>query len=165
MSKLLFLPTSRLTSLHLRSFTFSLSRPSAVHLSPIPLYNPLPKPFPVYTRRCFSVSAIDTKNDDVFSFAKEELKNDATAEINGDGSALGSSSEDQYPSGEFVFEEYGAWKSFVVKLRLLFALPWQRVRKGSVLTMKLRGQVLLLLYRLLEHGVYKWMIFNFFPTD
>ncbi|XP_031105694.1 serine protease SPPA, chloroplastic [Ipomoea triloba] len=142
MSKLLFLPTSRLTSLHLRSFTFSLSRPpSAVHLSPIPLYSPLPKPFPVYTRRCFSVSAIDTKNDGVFPSAKEELKNDATAEVNGDGSARGSSGEDQYPSGEFVFEEYGAWKSLVVKLRLLFALPWQRVRKGSVLTMKLRGQV------------------------
>nr|GME21579.1 serine protease SPPA, chloroplastic [Ipomoea batatas] len=142
MSKLLFLPTSRLTSLHLRSFTFSLSRPpSAVHLSPIPLYSPLPKPFPVYTRRCFSVSAIDTKNDGVFPSAKEELKSDATAEVNGDGSARGSSGEDQYPSGEFVFEEYGAWKSLVVKLRLLFALPWQRVRKGSVLTMKLRGQV------------------------
>ncbi|XP_019189797.1 PREDICTED: serine protease SPPA, chloroplastic [Ipomoea nil] len=142
MSKLLFLPTSRLTSLHLRSFTFSLSRlPSAVHLSPIPLYSPLPKPSPVYSRRCFSVSAIDTKNDGVFSSAKEEMKNDATAEVNGDGSARGSSGEDQYPTGEFVFEEYGAWKSFVVKLRLLFALPWQRVRKGSVLTMKLRGQV------------------------
>lgn len=47
----------------------------------------------------------------------------------------------KYPSGEFVFEEFSAWKKFVVKLRMLIAFPWQRVRKGSVLTMNLRGQV------------------------
>ncbi|CBI15369.3 unnamed protein product, partial [Vitis vinifera] len=33
------------------------------------------------------------------------------------------------------------WMSFVVKLRMLIAFPWERVRKGSVFTMKLRGQI------------------------
>lgn len=47
----------------------------------------------------------------------------------------------EYPSGEFEFKEITGWKNFVVKLRMLFALPWERVRKGSVLSMKLRGQV------------------------
>lgn len=51
--------------------------------------------------------------------------------------------EDEYPSGEFQFEKLSGWKSFVVKLRMLIAYPWERVRKGSVLTMKLRGQVLI----------------------
>ncbi|XXG55272.1 hypothetical protein AAC387_Pa03g2974 [Persea americana] len=47
----------------------------------------------------------------------------------------------EYPSGEFEFKEITGWKNFVVKLRMLFALPWERVRKGSVLSMKLRGQI------------------------
>lgn len=49
--------------------------------------------------------------------------------------------DDEYPSGEFEFKNPGAWTSFVVKLRMLIAYPWQRVRKGSVLNLKLRGQV------------------------
>ncbi|XP_030521610.2 LOW QUALITY PROTEIN: serine protease SPPA, chloroplastic [Rhodamnia argentea] len=46
-----------------------------------------------------------------------------------------------YPSGEFEFEEFGVWKKFGVKLKMLVAFPWERVKKGSVLTMKLRGQI------------------------
>ncbi|CAI0431745.1 unnamed protein product [Linum tenue] len=46
-----------------------------------------------------------------------------------------------YPRGDFEFREIGAWTRFLVKLRMLIAYPWERVRKGSVLTMKLRGQV------------------------
>ncbi|XP_077221850.1 serine protease SPPA, chloroplastic-like [Tasmannia lanceolata] len=49
--------------------------------------------------------------------------------------------KDDFPSGDFEFEEITGWKSFVVKLRMLFAFPWERVRKGSVLSMKLRGQI------------------------
>ncbi|KAG1327492.1 putative Serine protease SPPA, chloroplastic [Cocos nucifera] len=45
------------------------------------------------------------------------------------------------PTGQFEMEEFGWWKTFVVKLRMLFAFPWERVKKGSVLTMKLRGQI------------------------
>ncbi|KAH7688873.1 Peptidase S49 protease IV protein [Dioscorea alata] len=46
-----------------------------------------------------------------------------------------------YPMGEFEMQKFDWWKSFLVKLRLLFALPWERVKKGSVLTMNLRGQI------------------------
>ena len=51
--------------------------------------------------------------------------------------------DEEYPTGEMVYEDRNAWESFVVKFRMLFAYPWQRVRKGSVLTMTLRGQVIL----------------------
>jgi hypothetical protein len=40
-----------------------------------------------------------------------------------------------------VVEELGWVTQLAVKLRMLVAPPWQRVRKGSVLTMKLRGEV------------------------
>ncbi|XP_022769675.1 serine protease SPPA, chloroplastic-like isoform X1 [Durio zibethinus] len=46
-----------------------------------------------------------------------------------------------YPSGEVEYEKVSGWKSFVVKFKMLIAFPWERVRKGSVLTMKLRGQI------------------------
>lgn len=57
----------------------------------------------------------------------------------------GMSTESKYPAGEFEYEKFDAWKSFLVKLRMLLAFPWERVRKGSVLKMTLRGQVPLLL--------------------
>lgn len=64
--------------------------------------------------------------------------------MRGDGDeSSGSSShvDDEYPSGEFVYREHDFWKNLVVKSRMLIAWPWQRVKKGSVLTMKLRGEV------------------------
>lgn len=58
-----------------------------------------------------------------------------------DNGSIGGCNDDTYPSGEFVFREYDLWDSFAVKLKMVFALPWERVKKGSVLTMKIRGQV------------------------
>ncbi|KAI3673310.1 hypothetical protein L6452_39427 [Arctium lappa] len=49
--------------------------------------------------------------------------------------------DDEYPSGEFEFRKPGVWKSSVVKLRMMIAYPWQRVRKGSILNIKLRGKI------------------------
>ncbi|KAI7986081.1 hypothetical protein LOK49_LG14G00363 [Camellia lanceoleosa] len=51
------------------------------------------------------------------------------------------SSDEVYPSGEFEFKEFGACKKFAVKIRMLVAFPWERVPYGTVLTMKLRGQI------------------------
>jgi len=42
----------------------------------------------------------------------------------------------------FEVEELGWGTQLAVKLRMLVAPPWQRVRKGSVLNMKLRGEVI-----------------------
>ena len=42
----------------------------------------------------------------------------------------------------FEVEELGWGTQLAVKLRMLVAPPWQHVRKGSVLNMKLRGEVI-----------------------
>jgi protease-4 len=44
--------------------------------------------------------------------------------------------------------KFGWWVSFLVKLRMMFALPWERVKKGSVLSIKLKGEVLILIHLL-----------------
>lgn len=49
--------------------------------------------------------------------------------------------DDHYPSGESEYKKLGPQKNFMVKLRLLIAYPWERVRKGSILNIKLRGKV------------------------
>ncbi|KAK6795334.1 hypothetical protein RDI58_008787 [Solanum bulbocastanum] len=159
MAKLLSTP--RLTSIRLRTVTSTLSKSSSSPIHSSPTVSPIslhsnPLLFSLYTtplftfrsvdnpsnnHRNFSVSAFDTKNDDVSSSSKDETKDKPVAEINGDDTAKSSTKDDQYPTGEFEFEEYGVWKSLVVKFRMLFAFPWERVRKGSVLTMKLRGQI------------------------
>ncbi|KAG6484986.1 hypothetical protein ZIOFF_053512 [Zingiber officinale] len=46
-----------------------------------------------------------------------------------------------YPTGEFEMKELGWWKRLGVQLRLFFALPWERIEKGSVLKMQLRGKI------------------------
>lgn len=159
MAKLLSTP--RLTSIRLRTVTSTLSKSSSSPIHSSPTVSPIslhsnPLFFSLYTtplltlrsvdnpsnnHRNFSVSAFDTKNDDISSSSKDDTKDEPVAEINGDDTAKSSTKDDQYPTGEFEFEEYGAWKSLVVKFRMLFAFPWERVRKGSVLTMKLRGQI------------------------
>jgi len=48
---------------------------------------------------------------------------------------------ENYPSGDFDFKPLTGWKKFLVKLKMLTALPWHRLRYGTVLTIKLRGQV------------------------
>ncbi|KAI7985250.1 hypothetical protein LOK49_LG14G00354 [Camellia lanceoleosa] len=88
------------------------------------------------TIRAF-VSSSETKKDEK---EKEFKSSTASAKSEGEnGSAR--SSDEEYPSGEFEFKEFGEWKKFGVKLWMLVAFPWERIPNGTVLTMKLRGQV------------------------
>lgn len=147
------LQTSQFTSNPLRTFSSVLSKPLQFHmhltpsLSPLhrfSLYNSLSKSQSPHTscqpRRNFSIRAFDaeTKSDDVSS--EKEEKPESRSEVDDNNGSLKGAAQD-YPSGEFEFESPGLWKSFLVKIRMLIALPWQRVRKGSVLNIKLRGQV------------------------
>ncbi|KAI3673307.1 hypothetical protein L6452_39424 [Arctium lappa] len=131
------------TTVHISAAILTKSPPH-IHLSST-LFSP-PHFTSAYCRRpkphrSISVRAVDsssdTKSDDVSSGIQED-KREFKSEFENNGSLRG---DDDYPSGEFEFESPGAWKSFVVKLRMLIAYPWQRVRKGSVLEMKLRGQI------------------------
>ncbi|KAK7354355.1 hypothetical protein VNO80_19815 [Phaseolus coccineus] len=87
-------------------------------------------------RRDPSLRAFDSSSD---AKTNQELKEVPTEEGVQDQS-VGITDED-YPSGEFDFKPVTGWSSFLVKLKMLVAFPWERVRKGSVLTMKLRGQI------------------------
>ncbi|KAH9627542.1 hypothetical protein KSS87_008397 [Heliosperma pusillum] len=137
MAKLLYTTTPHLQTLHRRTFHL-LSTTTTTTITAtlsLPLFKSPPPPPPFFSlysaiprRRRFSASALDTAND-------TPKLNDATDAVSD------ARLEDEYPSGEFVFEEFSIWKKFVVKLRMLIAFPWQRVKKGSVLSMKLRGQI------------------------
>ncbi|KAL9243332.1 hypothetical protein vseg_017232 [Gypsophila vaccaria] len=135
MSKLLYTATPRLHSLHRRhrrTLHHVTAAVFSLHHSPPP---PPPSP-PSFSlslfsaaaprrRRRFSASAFDTEYDAPKVGVESPEKK----------------VEEEYPTGEVVYEEFSAWKKFVVKCRMLIAFPWQRVKKGSVLTMKLRGQI------------------------
>ncbi|KAL7161069.1 hypothetical protein ACSBR2_041674 [Camellia fascicularis] len=119
MSKLL--RASHFTSLLRRSF----SQP--------PLQS-LPNP---YRRVNLSIRAFVSSSET----KKDEKENEFKSSTGSAKSGSARSSDEEYPSGEFEFKEFGAWKKFGVKLRMLVAFPWERIPYGTVLTMKLRGQI------------------------
>ncbi|KAI3688833.1 hypothetical protein L2E82_46699 [Cichorium intybus] len=83
-------------------------------------------------------SSIEIMESNLTTAKKQEAKVEFKAELEDKASFR---DDGDYPSGEFEFKKPGAWKSFVVKLRLLTAYPCQRVRTGSVLNIKLRGKI------------------------
>lgn len=120
--------TAPVSRLHFRS-CFSVSGSSLSHLKRLPFFQ--------YRRnlsvRAFESSPSETKGEDeaVDELVGKDAINDQNVRI----------ADEDYPSGEFEFESITGWRGFLVKLKMLVAFPWERVRKGSVLTMKLRGQV------------------------
>ncbi|KAH1201527.1 Serine protease SPPA, chloroplastic [Glycine max] len=52
-----------------------------------------------------------------------------------------SSPKQDYPTGDFDFKPITGWKKFTVNLKMLTAFPWERLRYGTLLTIKLRGQI------------------------
>lgn len=54
----------------------------------------------------------------------------------------GAYDDDKYPTGDFIFRQRTAWEDFLVRTRIFFALPWERIQKGSVLKIVLRGEVI-----------------------
>ncbi|PON61657.1 ClpP/crotonase-like domain containing protein [Parasponia andersonii] len=128
---------------------FSLSRPSLSlrrHYHPLGLEIP-PSSSLRQPSRNLSARAFDSSSETKSAADEKEqrLEKDDGSKGNGSEVRVNSegvrSSDAEYPSGELQFEKPGAWKTFVVKLKMLVAFPWERVRKGSVLTMKLRGQI------------------------
>lgn len=53
----------------------------------------------------------------------------------------GSGRAQSFPTGDLEFKKKEGWEQFVVQCRMVIALPWQRVKKGSVLTIKLGGSI------------------------
>lgn len=127
MSTLLLPNPPPLTSIHRRnSLTISL----------------LSSPVFQFQRR-FSFPPTRTRGN--ISLRAFEASYDSKTEEEEEGGAINNQNvriaDEDYPSGEFEFEPITGWRNFLVKLKMLVAFPWERVRKGSVLTMKLRGEV------------------------
>jgi protease-4 len=92
-----------------------------------------------FGRRFGAIRSIDeSKTEPVTDKKKEEQTSISTdSRVEGNGAAI----KEEYPSGELEYQERGGWDGFVTKCRMLIALPWQRVKKGSVLKLKLAGSV------------------------
>ncbi|KAL2462086.1 Serine protease SPPA [Abeliophyllum distichum] len=137
----MLLTTPRSASIHLHNWCSIISRPS-FSIQPISRFSAHPKPQSllknILNSRRFSTRAFDVEKNEVLSDKDE--KNEVGTEL-GDNGSIGGYNDDKYPSGEFVFREYDLWESFTVKLKMLFAFPWERVKKGSVLTVKIRGEI------------------------
>lgn len=69
--------------------------------------------------------------------------------------------DDDYPTGDFDFKPVTGFNKFLVKLKMLIALPWERVQHGSVLKIILRGQVFLPTLPLTSQFSY-FLSFSFF---
>lgn len=108
------------------------------HFSVAPLLKK-PHSFLQHTRH-ISARAFDADGNEKVTdeSAKPEARNEG---IDDSGSNSSRGGEEKYPSGEFLFEGYDMWESLAVKFKMLIAWPWERVKKGSVLTMKIRGEV------------------------
>lgn len=146
MSKLLH--GCHLTSIRRRSFEAILPKSPRSIRAVSSLHSPSPpfKPQNVLSyfssslrRPKFSLRAFESSSEPKSELVSEEKSGKECKD--GDGALSSTSVAEEYPSGDFEFKELSGWMRFVVKLRMLVAFPWERVRKGSVLTMKLRGQV------------------------
>ncbi|PIN10789.1 hypothetical protein CDL12_16616 [Handroanthus impetiginosus] len=140
------LPTSRFTSIHPHTTCSDKCRPTfSVHFSLNPLISKKPRSF--LDKNCsfrrFSTRAFDTESDEKLSNEYEKIGGERGGEVlvGEDGSSNASGDDDKYPSGEFLYREYDLLESLFVKFKMLVALPWERVKKGSVLTMKIRGEI------------------------
>lgn len=131
------LPSSGFNGFHLHATCSIICRSSCS----VPFLQPTlqPKKFQSFLHKSrsfprFSTRAFDTEGDEKLS---AKIEGEEVVDDNVSSSGI----EDEYPSGEFVYREYHLLERFAVKCKMLVAWPWQRVKKGSVLTMNIRGEV------------------------
>lgn len=163
MSKILLLkPTtsgslSTLTQIrNLSTHLFKQTKPRHYPLQSLPIFSPGPltlhthKPNNTHTIH-FPIRALNsppTKEEEDEEETAAAAERNEKEKVRDDKLAYGSRKvgDGEYPSGEFQMVEFGWWMGFIVKLRMLFAFPWERVKKGSVLSIKLKGEVWLITF-------------------
>ncbi|KAL3824792.1 hypothetical protein ACJIZ3_020821 [Penstemon smallii] len=139
MAQLLHSPS--FTSINMHTACSIKCRPSfSVQFSFTPLHTKKPTSI-LHNSGKFSTRAFDTESNEKLSDEYKGISGKVElADDNGSCTSAGGD-DDKYPSGEFVYKKLDPWASFTVKLKMLFALPWERVKKGSVLTMKIQGEI------------------------
>lgn len=96
-------------------------------------------PFKLH-RFTFSAAALEGKQLGAEGAKEADEKPNPDPEEIGENN--GAWNDESYPSGEFEYKKIEGWSRFVVQLKMFIAPPWERVKKGSVLHMKLRGEIL-----------------------
>lgn len=91
-------------------------------------------------RFTFSAAALEGKQLGAEGAKEADEKPNPDPEEIGENN--GAWKDESYPSGEFDYKKIEGWSRFVVQLKMFIAPPWERVKKGSVLHMKLRGEIL-----------------------
>ena len=137
MSRLLLLLHSRTLTSLLCNSTLTPTLTQTQSLSPSPS-------FPLQTfsfRSSFSSKTKNSKQQEQEEADKvgNEAKN-KNKKIN-NSSSESSVRDSDYPSGEFQLQEFSWWRKLTVKLKMLTALPRERIPNATVLTMKIRGEV------------------------
>lgn len=93
-------------------------------------------------RREFHVrSSVEGKSTREFSDSTKQKEDRVSEDAASSGNENGAATDEDFPSGELDYRKIGGWDMFVMRLKMLTALPWQRVKKGSVLKMKLSGKI------------------------
>ena len=135
MSRLLLLLHSRTPTSLLCNSTLTQTQ----SLSPSPS-------FPLQTfsfRSSFSSKTKNSKQQEQEQEEADKVGNEAKnkkKKIN-NSSSESSVRDSDYPSGEFQLQEFSWWRKLTIKLKMLTALPRERIPNATVLTMKIRGEV------------------------
>ncbi|XP_022885616.1 serine protease SPPA, chloroplastic-like [Olea europaea var. sylvestris] len=138
------LSTPRSSMIHIYTCSSIISRPFSIQHR-ISSFSPTPEPQFLLKNalkfRRFSTRAFDVDKNEVVADKDGKIEVGTQLGDSNDDGSIGVYNDEKYPSGEFVFRKYDLWESFTVKLKMLFAFPWERVKKGSVLTMRIRGEI------------------------
>ena len=141
MSRLLLLLHSRTLTSLLCNSTLTLTLTQTQSLSPSPS-------FPLRTFSFRSSFSSKTKNSKQQEQEQEQEEADKVGnEAKNKNKKINNSSSERcvrdsdYPSGEFQLQEFSWWRKLTVKLKMLTALPRERIPNATVLTMKIRGEV------------------------
>ena len=133
MAKLLVSPPNRLHSLHRASSAanhIASSSPSKLRGSP-------------YYSSSFLRSTLCSRRRKFLIAPLSSSSSISETDKGNGGVAVDAGKKGEFPKDEFQMVEFDWWRRFLVRIRMLFALPWERVRKGSVLSIKLKGTVCL----------------------
>ena len=143
MSRLLLLLHSRTPTSLLCNSTLTLTLTQTQSLSPSPS-------FPLRTFSFRSSFSSKTKNSKQQEQEQEQEQEEADKVGNeakhkkkkiNNSSSESSVRDSDYPSGEFQLQEFSWWRKLTIKLKMLTALPRERIPNATVLTMKIRGEV------------------------
>eukprot|EP00250_Pteridium_aquilinum_P028242 c36833_g1_i1 orf=173-2296(-) len=86
-------------------------------------------------------ASVDGKESIELSSSTVQEDETVSKDADRSGTQNGAASKEDFPSGDLEFRTIGGWDMFVMRLKLLFTVPWQRIKKGSVLKLKLSGKI------------------------